>query len=58
MSGLLSSFQGRLGILLEYWQGGRGASQVEEGDPGYLSCCHWDIGIPIDLPEESDIVSS
>ena len=32
-SGLLSGFQGHLGVLLESWQGNRDASQVEDGDP-------------------------
>ena len=58
MSGLLSSLHGHLGILLELWQGSRDAFRVEEGDPGSLSSCHWDIGIPIDFQEESGIVSS
>ena len=56
MSGLLSNFEGHLGILLESWQGSRDAFQVEEGDLGSLSSCHWDIGIPTDFQEESGIV--
>ena len=42
---------------LESWEGSRDASQVVEGDPGSLSSCHWDIGIPIDFLEESGIIS-
>ena len=55
-SGLLSSFEGHLGILLEAWQGNRDMSRGEAGDPGSLSSCHSDIGIPIDFQEESGIV--
>ena len=36
MSGLLSSFQGHLGILIKSWQGSTDASRVEEGDQGLL----------------------
>ena len=57
-SGLLSSFQGHLGILLELWQDSLDTSRVEGGDPGFLSSCHWDVGIPINFQEESGIVSS
>ena len=54
-SGLLSSFQGHLGILFKAWQGNRDASQGEVGDPGFLSSCHRHIGIPINFREESGI---
>ena len=37
-SGLLSSFQGHLRILLESWQGCRDTSGVEEGDQVSTSC--------------------
>ena len=56
MSGRLSSLQGFLDYL-ESWEGSRDASRVVEGDPGSLSSCHWDIGIPIDFLEESGIIS-
>ena len=32
-------------------------SQGEAGDPGSLSCCHSDIGIPINFQQESGIVT-
>ena len=54
-SGLLSNCKGHLGILLETWQGNRDASRGEAGDPGSLSSCHRDVGIPIDLQEELGI---
>ena len=57
MSGLLSSCEGHLEFLLEAWQGNSNASQGEAGDPGSLSSCHRDIGIPINFQDESDIVS-
>ena len=44
-------------ILLESWQCSRVTSRVEEGDPGSLSSCHWDIGIPINFQEEAGIIS-
>ena len=56
-SRLLSSCEGHLRILLEAWQGNRDASRGETGDPGSLSSCHRDIGIPISFQEESGIVS-
>ena len=56
-SGLLFSCEGHLGILLMAWQGNRDDSRGEAGDPGSLSSCHRDTGIPIDYPEESDIIS-
>ena len=57
MSGLLSSCEGHLGILLVAWQGNRDDSQGEAGDPGSLSSCHRDIGIPINYQEESGLVT-
>ena len=51
-SGLLSSCEGHLRILLEAWQGNRDATRGEAGDQGSLSICHSDIGIPINLQEE------
>ena len=57
MSGLLSSCEGDLRILLEAWQGNRDASRCEAGDPVSLSSCHRVIGIPINFQEESGIVS-
>ena len=56
-SGLLSSSEGHLGILLEAWQDNRDASQYEAGDPGSLSICPRDIDIPTDFQEESGIIS-
>ena len=34
----------------------RDASRCEVGDPGTLSSCHTDIGIPINFQEESGII--
>ena len=56
-SGLLSSWEGHLGSLLEAWQGNRAASRGEVGDPVSLSSCHRDIGIPINFQQESGIIS-
>ena len=56
-SGLLSSYEGHLRNLLEAWQGNRDASQCEAGDPGSLSSCPRDVGIPINFQEESGIVT-
>ena len=39
------------------WQRNRDASPGEVGDPGSLSSCHRDIGIPINFQEESGIVT-
>ena len=46
ISGLLSSCEGHLGILLEALQGNKDASRYEAGDRGSLSRGHRDIGIP------------
>ena len=54
--GLMFSCVGHLKILLEAWQGYRDASRSEVEDPGFLSRCHMDIGIPINIPKESGIV--
>ena len=56
-SGLLSSCEGHLRILLEAWQDNRDTSCGEAGDPVSLSNCHSDIGIPINFQEGSGIVS-
>ena len=55
-SGLLSSYEEHLQNLLEGWQGNRDPSRGEAGDPGSLSICHSDIGIPINFEEESGII--
>ena len=57
MSGLLPSYEGHLRNLLEAWQGNRATSQSEAGDPVSLSHCQRDIGIPINLQEESGIIT-
>ena len=43
--------------LLEAWQGNTDASRGEAGDPGSVSSCHSDIGIPINFQEDSGIVT-
>ena len=48
-SGLLSSCEGHLGILLEACQSNRDASRGEAGEPESLSSSHRDIGIPINF---------
>ena len=48
-SGCPFSYEGYLRNLLEAWQGNRDASRSEAGDPGSLSICHSDIGIPINF---------
>ena len=55
-SGLLSNWEGHLGILLKAWQGNRIPSRGESGHPVSLSSCHRDI-VPINFQEESGIVS-
>ena len=57
-SGLQSSHEGHFRKLLEACQGNTDASQGEAGDPGSLSSCHSDIGIPISFQQESGIVTS
>ena len=42
--------------LLEAWQGNTDASRGEAGDPGSVSSCHSDIGIPINFQEDSGII--
>ena len=56
-SGLLSSYEGHLRNLLKAWQGNTDTSRGEARDPGSLSCCHSDIGIPIRFQQESGIVT-
>ena len=56
-AGLLSLYEGHLRNLFEAWQGSRDASRGEAGDPGSLSSCHRDIGIPMNFQEESGIVT-
>ena len=56
-SGLLTSCEGLLCILIEAWQGNRDASRGEAGEPESLYSCHRDIGIPIYFQEESGIIS-
>ena len=55
-SGLLYSYEGYLRNLLEAWQGNTDASRGEAGEPGSLSSCHSDIGIPINFQQELGIV--
>ena len=57
MSGLLLCYEGHLRKLLEAWQGNMDASRCQVGDPGSLSGCHTDIGIPINFQEESGIIT-
>ena len=52
----LSSYEGQLRNLLKSWQGNTDASRVEAGDPGSLSSCHSDTGIPINFQQDSGIV--
>ena len=54
-SELLSSYGRRLTKLHEAWQVNMDASQAEAGDPGSLSTCHSDTGIPINFQQESGI---
>ena len=57
MSGLLFSNEGPLRNLLEAWKGNTDASRGEAGDPGSLSSCHSDIGVPINFQQESGIIT-
>ena len=56
MSGHLSSYEGHLGNLHEAWQGNTDTFRGEAEDQVSLSCCHSDIGIPINFQKESDNV--
>ena len=56
-SGLLSSYDGHLGNLNYAWQENSDASGGEAGDHESLISWHSYIGIPINFPEESDIVT-
>ena len=56
-SELLSSYEGHPSNLLENWLGNLDVFRGEAGDPGSLSICHRDIGIPINFQEESGIVT-
>ena len=49
---LLSSYEGHLRNLFEAWQANINAPRGEAGDPGSLSSCLSDIGIPIHVQEE------
>ena len=57
MSGLLSSYEGHLRNLFEAWQGKRDTFQSKAGDTVSLSSCHRDIEIPINIQEESGIIT-
>ena len=56
-SGLLSSYEGHFRNLLQAWQGKTDASRGEAGDSVSLFSCHRDFGIPINIQEESGIVT-
>ena len=56
-SGILSSCIGHFGTLLKVLQANRDASRGEAGDPGSISNCYRDIGIPINFQEEAGIIS-
>ena len=56
-TGLLSRYERILRNLFEAWQGNKNALQCQSGDPGSLSTCHRDNGIPINFQEESGIVT-
>ena len=55
-SGLMSSYEEHFQNLLMVWQCKMDPSRGEAGDPGSLSICHSDIGIPINFQEESGII--
>ena len=56
-SGLLSSYDGHLRNLHEAWQGNTDPSRGEAGDCESLSRCHSDIGIPINIQQQSVTVN-
>ena len=56
-SGLLSSCEGHLRILLEVWQDNRVASCGDSGDPESFWSCHRYIGLTINFQVESGILS-
>ena len=53
----MSSYVGHRLNLLEVWQGNKDKYRSEPGEPGYLSSCHSDIGIPINFQQESGIIT-
>ena len=55
--GLLSSYDGHLGKLIYAWQESTDASGGEPGGQVSLISWHSYIGIPINFPEESGIVT-
>ena len=57
MSGLLSSYDGHLGKLNYAWQENTDASGNEPGGQASLISCHSYIGIPVNFPEESGILT-
>ena len=56
-SGLRSSYDGHLGKLNYAWQENTDASGGEPGDQASLIISHSYIGIPINIHEESGIVT-
>ena len=56
-SGLLSSYDGHLDKLNYAWQENTDASGGEPGGQASLIMCHSYIGIPVNFPEESGIVT-
>ena len=56
-SELLSSYGRHLTKLHEAWQVNMDAFRAEAGDPGCLSTCHSNIGIPIHFQQESGIAN-
>ena len=55
--GLLSRYEGHLRNLLEAWQGNTDTYRGEAGDPESFSSFHSNIGIPINIQEESGIIN-
>ena len=57
MSGLEFTYEGQFRNLFEAWHGNMDASRCEPGEPGTLSSCQSDVGIPINFQEGSGIVT-
>ena len=55
--GLLSSYDGHLRNINSAWQDNTDGSRGEAGDRESLSSWHSDIGIPINVQEESGMVT-
>ena len=57
ISGVEFTYEGQLRNLFEAWHVHMDGSRYELGEPGTLSSCQSDIGIPINFQEGSGIIT-